>query len=87
MSFIIKILNDRYAKVQLVLILQQIFLFYFKTRAGFYPFFLHDVAMKVFAPAEGNHHKITGVTPLKVVDSMIVANAPGKRKNYKMKQV
>ena len=39
---------------------------------------LMEVAVKACAPAEGIHHEIVPVTPLKIVDAMIAADAMGR---------
>ena len=39
---------------------------------------LVEVAMKTCAPMEGIHHEIVEVTPSKVIDAMIAADAQGR---------
>jgi glycerol dehydrogenase len=39
---------------------------------------LMEVAVKTCAPAEGIHHEIVEVTPAKVIDAMIAADAQGR---------
>lgn len=39
-----------------------------------------EVAIKAFAPSEGIHHEFVQITPDKVLNAMIAADALGRRR-------